>query len=282
MDTMAVKPFFRRTAVLLLVLFISGFSGCRQEEVKNSAQQQHIESMMTILTQVQKNLSRIRQKEAVVERLSSDIENKEQKSAEQIGKDIYDNIRFIDSTLAASKSLVSKLEKENQSSGYRVVALDKLSQELRKDLDEKDSEIKEMKTEIQKLNKQVSRLLSTVDVLDEFIIDQENRMSTAYYIVGTVNDLASKGIIIRSSPLAQLFGNNYAIATDFDISQFRSIDITETKDLFFDKPLKRLNIVTPHSRGSYELVGGDTSSLLLIKDENEFWKKSRCLVIVVD
>ncbi|NTV06929.1 MAG: hypothetical protein HGA59_10595 [Chlorobiaceae bacterium] len=34
--------------------------------------------------------------------------------------------------------------------------------------------------------------------------------------------------------------------------------------------------------GSYELVGGKTSSLLLIRDESAFWQKSRCLVIVVE
>jgi hypothetical protein len=272
---------FRIAAVVFLAA-ATCIWGCRPEGDRSRAQQQHIESMMVMLSQIQKNLSRIRQKEAVVERLSSEIESTQKKSAEQIGRDIYENIRFIDSTITASKSLVGQMEKKNSSSGYRILALDRMVQELKGELDTRDHESRALKSEIQKLSREVSRLHTTVDVLDEFIIDQESRVSTAYYIVGSENDLASKGVLASSNPLARLFGSNIALASDFDIAQFRRIDISETRDLFIDKPLRRLHVVTPHTKGSYDFVGGETSSLLLIKDESEFWKKSRCLVIVVD
>ncbi len=282
MDRVSMRSLQRPAGLLLLAAFASGLAACKPEEQKRDEQRQHVESMMAILLQVQKNLGRIRQKEAVVERLSSDIEGREEVNAEKIGKQIYGNIRYLDSTLTASQALVSKLETDNRSSAYKVESLDRLTRELKGDLEARSREISGMKGEISKLNKEVSRLSSTVDVMDEVISDQEDRMSTAYYIVGTVDQLAARGILVKPGALAKFFGTAPVLSGDFDTRAFRQIDVTETGDIFFDRPAKSLHILTPHSKGSYELVGAGASTLLLIKDPAEFWRKSRCLIVVRD
>lgn len=281
MDRVALKP-FRRIAVMLLAgaVIVTASSCTRQERKKE--EEKHLESMMSILVQVQKNLGRIRQKEAVVVRLSSDVEGRKPKSAEQIGREINTNIRFIDSTLSASRNLVTTLEKENHESQYRIAALDRMTGQLKGELDKKGLELGAMKGEIAKLNRQIARLTNTVDVMDEAISDQEDQMVKAYYIVGTVDQLVSKGILTPSGPFYRFFGSRPTLSNDFDLRPFSEIDITETKDLFFNKPVSRLHIITPHTKGSYQLVGGKTSALLLIRNESEFWKKSRCLIIVVE
>ncbi len=282
MDSMALRERRLRGAGVAFFVFLLLLASCSPEKQKHDPQQEHIESMMAILAQVQKNLGRIQQKESVVERLSSGIEGKESQNVEQIGKDIASSIRFIDSTLVASKNLVRKLEEENRSSSYRVESLDRLVSELQVAINTKDSEVNILKGHVQKLNKQLSSLMATVDVLDEYIQNQEVQLYTAYYISGTFNELVDKGVLVRINPFEKLFGSEYRLAPDFNVNRFKKIDITETKDLFFDKPLKNLKIITPHTVGSYELVGGKTSSLLLIRDESAFWQKSRCLVIVVE
>ncbi len=282
MDSMVVRDRRPVMAGMLFFAFLLVLSACTPEKPKPDPRQEHMESMMAILTQVQKNLGRIQQKEAVVERLSTGIESRNKENVVQIGKDISSSIRFIDSTLAASKSLIQMLEEENKSSSYRVASLDRLVSELKTTLSTKYSEVNALKGQVQKLNKEVSTLMATVDVLDEFIQDQGSQLYTAYYISGTFNELVDKGILVRVNPLEKLFGNEYRLASDFNINQFKKVDITETKDLFFEKPLKNLKIITPHTSSSYELVGGKTSSMLLIRDENAFWQKSRCLVIVLE
>ncbi|MBN1929641.1 MAG: hypothetical protein JW764_08885 [Chlorobiaceae bacterium] len=281
MDKVAVKPLRRIVVFSLVAVMVAGVTACSRDERKQD-EQQHIESMMSILVQVQKNLGRIRQKEAVVVRLSSDVEGRPAKSAEQIGKEIDNSIRFIDSTLTASRNLVSTLEEENRKSRYRIEALDRMTGQLKGDLDRKSQEVGVMKGEISKLNRQISRLMSTVDVMDEVISDQEGQMSKAYYIIGTADQLSAKGILQTPGAFGRLFGLQPALSGDFDTKAFREVDIIETRDLYFDHPVKRLHIITPHTKGSYELVGGKTSSLLLIRDETEFWRKSRCLVIVLE
>jgi hypothetical protein len=281
MDKVALKPWKRIFVFFLAATVTAGVSACSREERKKE-EQQHIESMMSILVQVQKNLGRIRQKEAVVVRLSSDVEGRKPQSTEQIGKEIYSNIRYIDSTLSASKNLVHTLEKENRESRYRIDALDRMTGELKGDLDKKSREVGAMKGEISKLNKQISKLMSTVDVMDDVINDQEGQMSKAYYIIGTTDQLVAKGILLSPGPFSRFFGTQPSLANDFDIKSFREVDIHETRDLYFDKPVKRLHIITPHTRGSYDLVGGKTSALLLIKNDVEFWRKSRCLIIVLE
>ncbi|MCW8798705.1 MAG: biogenesis of lysosome-related organelles complex 1 subunit 2, partial [Prosthecochloris sp.] len=194
-----MKEVVRRTALLMIVALVMVAGGCQSRQQQESSRQEYVESIMAILTQVQKNLSRIQQKEAVVERLSSDIEKKEEKSAEELGRDINASIRFIDSTLQSSKNLVSRLEEENKNSAYRIASVDQLTAELRSTIEKKDREIQELKTEVQNLDRQVTELLETVDVLDEFIIEQEDKLSFAYYISGTYDDLVEKGILARST-----------------------------------------------------------------------------------
>jgi len=284
MDSMAVRHKRGNPALLFVFMgFLVLVSGCdRQQKPEKDPQQQHLESMMAILTQVQKNLGRIQQKEAVVERLSSDIEKQDSKDAEQIGKDIYSSIRFIDSTLTASKALIATLEEENRKSQYRVASLDKLTVEMKSAVNDKDNEVKKLKGQIQVLTRELSSLMKTVDVLDDVIQEQGDELYTAYYITGTFNELVSKGVLVKINPLEKFFGNQYRISPDFNVALFRKIDITETRDLFFNKPRQSLKIITPHTTGSYELAGGSSASLLLINNEQEFWKKSRCLVIVIE
>ncbi|ASQ90597.1 hypothetical protein CHL67_06375 [Prosthecochloris sp. GSB1] len=272
-----------RPLISVFVLLLMVLQGCADKKKTADEQLRHVDSVMVILTEVQKNLSRIQQKEAVVERLSTDIEKRRQKTPGQVGKDIYTSIRFIDSTLAASRDLIARLEKENRDSAYRLRSVDRLAVELRGAVDEKDREIRELKAEVQRLDTRVSELLETVDVLDEFILEQEDDRSFAYYIAGTYDDLRKKGILAKTgNPLVGIFDRGYRLAPDFDLGDFKRIDIYETKDLFFEKPAENLRIVTPHSTGSYEVVSGKNSALLLISDQPEFWKKSRCLVIVTD
>jgi hypothetical protein len=118
--------------------------------------------------------------------------------------------------------------------------------------------------------------------MDEVIDEQEAQMVRAYYISGTLDQLVAKGILLPPAPFSRFLGGRPVLATDFEIKPFRVVDISETRDIYFDKPVNRLHIVTPHTKGSYELVGGKTSSILLIRNEVEFWKKSRCLIIVVE
>ncbi len=266
--------------LLLLVLLVTG---CEQMDRKEESRRKHIDSMMTILTQVQKNLGRIQQKEAVVERLSSSIEKKDSTSLDEISRDIFSSILFIDSTLENSRNLVTMLEEENTRSAHRIETLDNLIDEIRYNIEGKDREVMELKIRVQQLDQRVAELMETVDVLDEFILEQEDILAYAYYISGTREELLEKGILsVSQSPFSRIFETIYSLAQDFDVELFNRIDITETTDLYFDNPAESLTIVTPHSKESYELIGGRTSSLLLILDASEFWKKSRCLVIVTD
>jgi len=236
MDSVALSERRLRAAGVVFFAFLLVLSACSQEQQKKDPRQEHIESMMAILAQVQKNLGRIQQKEAVVERLSTGIEGRDTTNVKQIGRDISSSIRFIDSTLAASKNLIKKLEAENRTSSYRVASLDRLVSEMKVALNTKDSEVTALKGQMKNLNKQISSLTATVDVLDRFIQDQEVQLYTAYYISGTFNDLVAKGILVRINPLEKLFGNEYRLASDFNVNLFKKVDITETRDLFLTSP----------------------------------------------
>ena len=65
MDSVAIRNSRVRLAGVVIFAFLLALSACSQEKQKRDPRQEHLESMMAILAQVQKNLGRIQQKEAV-------------------------------------------------------------------------------------------------------------------------------------------------------------------------------------------------------------------------
>ena len=112
------------------------------------------------------------------------------------------------------------------------------------------------------------------------IIDQTNKMNTAYIVSGTYKELKSKGILNKEGGFLGMGRSEYLVK-DVSDSLFKQIDITEIKTIPVNS--KSAKLVTDHPLNSYEMVleGEKKIAYIEIKDPEQFWKISKYAVVEI-
>jgi len=124
----------------------------------------------------------------------------------------------------------------------------------------------------EKLSSASSELKSAQEKLES----TKEKLYTAWYVLGSKDELKSKGIIYSSG-----FLSNKEVNEDFDKSLFRKINILDFKELLLEG--KKIDIVTTHPTESYSLqVIKKKVDRLLITNPEKFWSVSKFLIIEIE
>ncbi len=287
---------------LIFVLFalmsmVFGFTSCNTHEDELKALQLSKDSLMNQLNgrdstidsffesfnEIQDNLTAIKEKENIINmNTSGNFE-----STPEMKDQIQNDIQSIYDLLKANKNKIAILQKRMKSSNIKIKALKETIDNLMKQIQDKDVEIGNLKQKLEDMNIQINILETNVDSLkgenvtkDETITEKENELNTAFYVFGTKKELKDNGIITKEGGFIGI-GKIAKLRNDFNKDYFSQIDIRTTKEI----PLacKKAKILTTHPAGSYELITKDNKvEKIVIKDEKEFWKVSKYLVIVIE
>lgn len=283
--------------ILLLLPFL--FS-CNQKKVKHLetqndslVQQAYAKDMalnefLRAMNEIQYNLDSIKTKEMIInESTEGNVELR--KSAKD---QIKDDINTIYNLLDENKEKLADLRKQLGKANYQVKELEKMLANMTKQLEQKDKEIEnltamlaEMDIKIIALSRDVDRLnaegkTKTNTILEqrEEIAGKTDELNIAHYIIGSKKELKEANIITSEGGFIGI-GKNKKLKSDFDESFFTQIDIREMTSLAI--PGKKVEIVTSHPSGSYEISGEGADRVLAINNYEEFWKTSRYLVVIV-
>ena len=205
-------------------------------------------------------------------------------------------INAIQQTLQENRTKIDRLEKELASQGAQSKALNQTVSRLKKQLEEKDTYINSLKSELQQsrqqiedLNTQVEDLNENIETLNEnidvlnvqnaaqqaTIQNQDAALNTVWVCIATQQVLREKGIVKGG-----LFQGNEISKQGFDQSQFMQSDLRELNDIPLNT--KRATIITNHPEGSYEITETEEGSKVLsIKDKEAFWSMSKYLVVSI-
>ncbi|MFA8435985.1 MAG: hypothetical protein ACEPOZ_15815 [Marinifilaceae bacterium] len=281
-------------ALFILPLFVA----CNQKELKQLREQNKqlteltkekdatindfVESMNTI----EENLAIIKEKQKIIA-----VNAKEQASKSQKAK-IASDITLINDLLEQNKRDLESLNKKLKNSWYQNSKLRKLTDNLKKQLEEKEAEIlalnekvSNLNIEVENLNGKVTELNGTVVALNtenenkaKEIADKTTALNTAYYVIGSSRELQEKKVIVKSGGLLGL-GRTSKLHKDFKDSEFNKIDITKTTTI----PVtgRKVSLVTSHPSGSYKIEGTDKVEGITILNPEKFWKASKYLVVAV-
>ena len=133
----------------------------------------------------------------------------------------------------------------------------------------KEVENMEMQEE---LNRQKAELDQAKEKLDQ----AKEKLLSGYYVIGTKEELTSKGLIYKRG-----FFDNKEVNEDFDKSQFKKVNIHDFKEILLDA--RKVEIVTTHPSESYEIKGIKKKvDKLVIKDHDLFWSVSKFLIIEIE
>ena len=115
---------------------------------------------------------------------------------------------------------------------------------------------------------------------DSVITDMDSKIHTAYYTAGTSTELKEREILVKEGGLLGI-GSVDQFSGKVDNSQFTSVDIRKVNAIPLNS--KKVELVTDHPQGSYELVMNEDEKQvdkLVITDPDKFWASSKYLVLV--
>lgn len=282
-----------KNLILIFVLFMTIVScGRKQKEaaiaslaISNDSLMRIVENRDSIMndalftiSDISASLAAIKAKEGVV------ISNVEigKTSKEQIKEDLEMISRLLDQKKEAFAKL-SKATSQLKSANVKIDGLNKLIEQLREELADRDKTITSMlenidnlKQQIQLLSKDVERVNRDNAQLDRVLTETTDNLNTAYYIVGSEKELVSNGILEKKGGIARTLVINPNVDKSKLVKiDIRSLDRVEIKG-------KRVEIIGSFPSSSYTLVEGEgrkAVEALVIDDKAEFWKNSKVLVI---
>jgi uncharacterized protein YoxC len=282
-------------AVPLLLLTV----GCNQKKIErlqaqndslmavSSQKEANLNEFVAAFNEIQANLDSIKQKEMVIDKSAKAGEVKGSRK-EQIQSDIS----YIYNLQVKNRQMLAEMSEKLKKSTRHSADLQKMIDNLNKSINEKDQQIAQLSDELGKMNIQVKDLSTRVGGLSDTVtnLTQETKqkqqvieerttqLNTAYYVIGTARELKDKKIITPSGGFIGI-GRSREVTPDLDMSNFTKVDITQTKEIPINK--KKVTIITPHPKNSYQIEGDKTAEKLVILDPNQFWSLSKVLVIQV-
>ena len=197
---------------------------------------------------------------------------------------IKENIQFISNTMQRNRELIKKLQQQLRDSRFNGGELKKAIENLMQQLDEKNQQLQQLRTEldskdidiaeldetVNSLNSNVSNLKNESDQKSQTISNQDKQLNTAWFVFGTKKELKDQHILANGKVLESTFNKNY----------FTKIDIRMDKEIKLYS--KSARVLTMHPSSSYTLSrDANNQYILRINNPQIFWSTSKYLVVLV-
>lgn len=238
---------------------------------------EQINDMMATMNEIQTGFNEI---SAAENRVNIIQDGERSDKAEQI----KDNIKIIADRMQQNRELIKKLKGQLRDSDFKSVELKRMITNMLRQLDEKDQQLQQLRTELETKDIHIAELDETISDLNDNISDlqaesesktqtinnQVAQLNTAWYVFGTKRELKDQRILEDGKLLQRSFNRDY----------FTKIDIRVTNEIkLYSKSAK---ILTTHPSGSYELTPDINKQYVLkITNPQMFWSTSKYLVILV-
>lgn len=250
------------------------------------------DEMQTTLDEVATSLEELRAKELQIVRSSIEVvqEGKPRSTRRDELKSEIDTIR---KAIKANLEKLARLEQEKKdalakakASGQQVVELEgkvtsmeRVIGEMRKNLEEKETMIAELETKVLGLTQVVEEQTATIAEKEGVIESQTKTINTAHVAIAGQKELEAKGVIEKKGAFLGMRGS-WVQTGRFDPELFRQIDVTAEQAFAIAAPLKRVQVLSTHPQGSYELFAADEQNTTLkIVDPAAFWSGEKFLVV---
>lgn len=193
----------------------------------------------------------------------------------------------VQNRLASTRARVSQLTKADSQLVMRVAEYEKSIAELQESTARERSEfqnvINQKTTEIASLSSRIDTLTTVRTALVDTVHQLTNEKNTAYYVVGTKDELIKKGVLREEGGkrFVVLGGRNVVPARELDPSNFSKIDRLNDRNIPLPEGeyqiLTRQNVSFAKAQAEKK---GKIAGGLTIEQPERFWETSRFLIIV--
>ncbi|QQR87050.1 MAG: hypothetical protein IPJ76_02150 [Flavobacteriales bacterium] len=186
-------------------------------------------------------------------------------------------IRAIDSLLNENRALIARMRRETKGNKKELGELQRTVDELEKSMAAKDGEITTLKDELSSANSSLATLIEMYRDKDQLATDQEVKLNSAWYCVGTSKELRENGVLTKEGGFIGIGRSDKLNSAALNKDWFRQVDASTTTAIPVSG--KKPKLVTSHPVGSYAFEG---TTDLRIHDPEAFWSMSKYLVVVVE
>jgi len=296
--------------LVTIVTVLISLTSCNQKKIDqlekrngelseiNTLQDSLLNDFMMYFNEFEDNLAMIKERENIINMSTTDPEFQEDRKTQ-----VLEDIQTINSLLVQNRSIIDSLTHRLEGSQGRVREFRRTIARLNKRLDEKSTEVQDLKGQLEQMDFAVASLNARVDTLtrvstnlrqrsdnqlaqieqqeglieeqSEKIAFQTKSLNTAFYVTGTSKELKAQNVI--ESNRAKTISNS------FDPSAFTKIDITSLQEIPIEA--KKAKLLTVHPADSYVFESGESKKnleSLKITNPEKFWSTSKYLVVMVN
>lgn len=251
----------------------------KEQQARISELDSGVQAFIEGYNAIQENLDLIKEKEKIISEAGKDAETRKNKSDEIVAdiQAIYDALNQNKTRLAALQNrLASSTKKNDEAQKQLQLFINRLEAELQA----KETQITDLKTQLEQLNVEMTNLRITYsETVQESALKTE-KLNTAYYAFGTTKELINNGVLTKDGGFIGI-GKTAKIKEDFNKSYFTKIDVTTTKSIILSS--KKAKIITTHPASTYKIQGPEGKvERIVINNPEEFWAASKYLVIVTE
>lgn len=282
-------------ALSLMVVGCTGNKGSSYDKLKTSydsllmqsdKNQADLNEAIGIINEVESNLSQIADAE---HRVQADALKGELNQSQK--QHIMDEISLLRQTLQENKQNLAQQQEKLKRSGINIAALNKKIDLLSSQIAEKDQMIQSLQADLESARGMIARQDSliteqtekgavneaTIAIQNKKLQAQDAALHQAYYCFGTLSELKEENIIKGGG----LFSKAKVLPEGFNQDYFKQVDTRDltTIALFAAKAHLR----TQHPASSYHFEkDADGNQTLVIDNQQEFWSRSKYLVVEVE
>jgi len=277
-----------------LVIFVSGCDN-REEELEKQnmtlqtsnqqlsqdvvSRDEYVDKVVDAINEVYTSVEDVKAKETSLLRETATMESEKKLTRDEMRASVMDRIGLIRETLRENRQRLTNLESKLASSSKQFAGLKKMVASLKTSIEERDKAIADLGEQMKGLETQVTEKTAQIVQKDAVIDDQYKKITTAFYVMGTRDELEQKGIIKDEGGIIGI-GSTTILASGFDEKYFKPINKEVFHTIQVDGQIDE--IVPPRSPQFYKQAAiNRDQSMLTIAEPNHFWKDNY-LVIITD
>ncbi|MBI3195238.1 MAG: hypothetical protein HYZ34_12355 [Ignavibacteriae bacterium] len=249
-----------------------------------SLQSQYINDVTNAINGVYTNMQKISEGETMLSKSTKELETGKAAMQTQLREQILSQISGIDNYLAENRKKLKELENKLKSANNKYAGLQQMVETLKQTLAEKEqvivsleSKLKNMNVQIESLEVRLAQKVESEQQKEQVISSQQKEINSAFYIVGTYDELENLNIIKSEGGFLGLLGKTTTLASGFEKSDFITIDKNEQTTIEIDGKVDEL--IPKRKQEYYTLIQDASSAKLLILDAEKFWTEQYLVIV---
>ncbi len=208
---------------------------------------------------------------------------------QNLEKDILQKIEYLSFQLNNKNDEINNLQRQLKKLSNDNSQLEERLKSVEAIIVEKDKVIKNQEERIGELENKLKIVITERDVAlegkgqaERLASETRTQKNTAYYVIGTEEDLEKRSIISMEGEGFLGIGGKYVPSPELNIGLFKKIDITSDTLIAFPSSFEIDQIISTHNKKYLEFIGSPAGdSFMKITNPEEFWLKDKTLIIIV-